>query len=236
MWSTDPGPAGSASSGMLPLRCGNCGNDLHGLSTDVIFYCGNCGRCWILEDRFRRTEIEFVRTGGKDSFLMPFWKVDATVSIYKRITRRESTSSIIEGLREFTGSERGLTDAPPETRKVRLIFPAFATSLVLSTGVKMYSENFLPEIPEKTDGLEVLGGAVGLQDAMTIARGVAVGVEVNRSDFLAAIDLDIEVTSTGIYAIGCTAEESYLRINGSGIGIPYSALRDHSEILLRYGH
>ncbi len=220
---------------LIPLRCRNCGDDLAGLSSDVIFYCGNCGRCWLFGEGFSPVRIEFLRPGGPGTLFLPFWKVDVIVSIYQRVSRRESSSSIVEGFREFTGKERGLSENDPETRRDRLIFPAFATSLVLSTGVRIHRENFLPEKMEHGTPLKVIGGSVGLPDAKALAMGVAVGVEVNRKDFLACVDLDIQVVSADVYAIGCTPEDQVLRINGSEIGLPLSAVRDSDGILRSSG-
>ncbi len=213
------------------LRCSNCGSDLNGLSTDVIFYCSECGRCWISDERLSPVSIEFVRLGGSGSILLPFWKVDASVNIQNRISRRKSSVSSVGRLREFTGSEKGLTESDSGSRKVRFIFPAFSTSLVLSTGVRMHGENFLPEKVEHGKRFCVIGGSVGRDDAALLARAVAVGVEVNRTDYLASVDLEIEVHSAGIYAIGCMPEKNVFKINGSEIGILCAAISDSDEIL-----
>jgi len=213
------------------LRCSNCGSDLSGLSTDVIFYCSECGKCWISGERLSPVDIEFVRIGGSESVLIPFWKVDASVTIKDRISRRESSTSGMAGFREFTGREMGLTESDSGSRKVRFVFPAFSTSLILSTGVKMYRENFLPEKMEHGKRFCVIGGSVGIDDAALLARAVAVGVEVNRTDYLASVDLEIEVHSASIYAIGCTHQKSAIRINGSEIGILIAAVNDCDEML-----
>lgn len=213
------------------LRCSNCGSDLRGLSTDVIFYCSECGRCWISGEQLDPVSIEFVRLGGPDSILLPFWKIDASVNIRNRISRKKSSASGVGRLREFTGTERGLTESDSGSRKVRFIFPAFSTNLVLSTGVRMHKENFLPEKVEHGKRFSVIGGSVGRDDAVLLTRAVAVGVEVNRADYLASVDLDIEVHAAGIYAIGCTPEKNVLKINGSEIGILYAAINDSDEII-----
>lgn len=185
----------------------------------------------MLEQEFSPLRIDFMRTGGEGTVLLPFWKVDVTVSIYQRVSRRESSSSMVRGFREFAGKERGLSVHEPETKRDRLIFPAFSTSLVLSTGVRMHSENFLPERLDHGSSVRVFGGTVGLPDARTLARGVAVGVEVGRKDFLACVDLDVEVDSAGIYAVGCSPENHLMRINGSPVALPFSSIRDCGEIL-----
>ena len=216
------------------LRCSNCGNDLGGLSTDIIFYCSECGNCWISgEERLMPVSIEFVGTGDPGSVFLPFWKVDASVNVRSRISRRESSTSGVNGFREFTGRERCLTGSGAESHKDRFIFPAFSTSLVLSTGVKMHGENFLPEKVESEKRFKVVGGSVGRDDAVSLARGVAVGVEVSRADFLASVDLEIEVHAASIYAIGCTPKEHVFRVNGSEIMIPYTAVKDSDAIFKR---
>lgn len=95
----------------------------------------------------------------------------------------------------------------------------------------MHRENFLPEKVEHGKRLRVIGGSVGRNDAALLARAVAVGVEVNRTDYLASVDLEIEVHSASIYAIGCTPDKTVLRINGSEIGILIAAINDCDDIL-----
>jgi len=216
------------------LRCSDCGNDLDGLSTDVIFYCSECGRCWLSGEKLTQVKIKFLRPGGPDSVFLPFWKVDASIAIRNRLTRSGSSTAVIEGFRELSGRERSLSDSGSESRRDRFIFPAFSTSLVLSTGVRMHSENFLPEKTEQGIGLKVIGGSLGREDAVTLAKAVAVGVEVSRSDFLASVDLEVDIHSADIYAVGCTPHKHVVKINDSKIGIPLSALGDCNEIFPDY--
>lgn len=213
------------------LRCSNCGSDLKGLSTDVIFYCSECGRCWISGEHFEPVDIEFVRIGDSDSVFLPFWRVDAEVTILNRHSRKRFMTAGINGSREFTGRERGLSESDSGIHRNRFIFPAFSTGMVLSTGVKMHLENFLPDKLEHGKRFTVIGGSVGKDDAVSLTKGVAVGVEVSRTDYLASVDLDIEVHAAGIYAIGCRPEKSVFRINGSEIRIPYAVINDSDEIL-----
>jgi hypothetical protein len=215
---------------LILLRCSNCGNDLDGLSSDVIFYCSECGLCWLSGEKLTQVKIEFVRPGGPGSVFLPFWKVDTSITIRNRLSRKGSSVSVFEGFRELSGRERGLVDSGSESKRDRFIFPAFSTSLVLSTGVRMHAENFLPARIDHGTRFKVIGGSVGREDAVTLAKAVAVGVEVNRSDYLASIDLDVEVHSTDIYAIGCEPYKHVVRINDSEIGIPQSALSDFDKI------
>ena len=218
------------------LRCPDCGNDLDGLSTDIIFFCTNCGRCLVSGDKLAPVEIEFTRTSDPGTILLPFWKVDATVEILSRITRMESRTTPIAGYREFHGGNLDLVESFKASRRDLIIFPAFSTSLVLSTGVKLNEEEFSQEPQEYCKYQPVIGGNIGLEDVSKLAGGVAVGIEVSKSDYLAFIDLDIEVHSAKVLAIGCTLSENAFRINGTIINIPFTAVKDADDILKRNGY
>jgi hypothetical protein len=218
------------------LRCPDCGNDLDGLSTDIIFFCTECGRCLMSGDKLAPVEIEFTRHDDSGIVLLPFWKVDATIDILSRITRGESRTSPITGSREFHGGSLDLVESYSASRRDLIIFPAFSTSLVLSTGVKLNEEEFSQEPLQNGKYPPMIGGSVGLENVSKLASGVAVGIEVSKSDYLAFIDLDIEVHSAKVLAIGCTPSESAFRINGTSICIPFSAVKDADDILKRSGY
>ncbi|MCK4671121.1 MAG: hypothetical protein KAT47_01175 [Candidatus Aegiribacteria sp.] len=226
----------SKSLSITVLRCPGCGNDLDGLSTDIIFFCTECGRCLVSGDKLAPVEIEFTRHDDSGTILLPFWKVDATVDILSRITRSESRAIPIAGKREFHGGNLDLVESFIASRRDLIIFPAFSTSLVLSTGVKLNEEEFSQEPLQHGKYPPMIGGNVGLEDASKLASGVAVGIEVWKSDYLAFIDLDIEVHSAKVLAIGCTPSESAFRINGTNIDIPFEAVKDADDILKRSGY
>ncbi len=218
------------------LRCPNCGNDLDGLSTDIVFFCNECGRCQVYGDELVPVEIEFTRFDDSGTILLPFWKVDATVEIFRRISRGESRTTPIAGQRKFQEGKPDHVESSKESRRELIIFPAFSTSLVLSTGVMLHEEEFLQEFLQFGKYPPIIGGSVGLEDVSKIAEGVAVGIEVQRSDYLAFIDLNIEVHSLKVLAIGCTPKKHAFRINGTDIKIPFTAVEDANDILNRGGY
>ena len=218
------------------LRCPECGNDLDGLSTDIIFFCAECGRCLVSGDKLAPVEIEFTRHDDSGTILLPFWKVDATVDILRRITRSESRTTSIIGSREFQGGSFDLVETFKASRRDLIIFPAFSTGLVLSTGVKLNEEEVSQEPLQFGKYQPIIGGSVGLEDVSKLATGVAVGIEVCKFDYLAFIDLDIEVHSAKVLAIGCTPIKHAFRINGTNIYIPFTAVKDADDILKRSGY
>ncbi|MCK4505930.1 MAG: hypothetical protein KAW14_09950 [Candidatus Aegiribacteria sp.] len=218
------------------LRCPDCGNDLDGLSTDIIFFCTECGKCLVSGDKLAPVEVEFTRHDDSGTILLPFWKVDATIDILSRITREESRNIPIAGKRKFQGGNFDLVESFIASRRDLIIFPAFSTSLVLSTGVKLNEEEFSQEPLQYGQYTPMIGGNVGLEDVSKLASGVAVGIEVCKSDYLAFIDLDIKVHSAKVLAIGCKPLESAFQINGTNINIPFAAVRDSDDILKRSGY
>lgn len=213
------------------LRCPDCGNDLNGLSTDVIFFCNECGRCLVSGDKLVAAEIEFTRFSDPGTILLPFWKLDADIEIFRRISRVESRTTPIAGQREFQEGKPDHVESAKESRRELIIFPAFSTSLILSTGVKLHEEEFRLETVQHGKYSPIIGGSVSPSDISKIAHGVAVGIEVGRSDYLAYIDLIVEVVSSKILAIGCTPKEHAFRINGTNIEIPFAAVKDADDIL-----
>ncbi|MCD4849077.1 MAG: hypothetical protein K8R76_12925 [Candidatus Aegiribacteria sp.] len=226
----------SKSLSITVLRCPDCGNDLDGLSTDIIFFCTECGRCLVSGDKLAPVEIEFTRYDDSGTILLPFWKVDATIDILRRITRSESRATPIIGSREFHGGNPDLVETYSVTGRNLIIFPAFSTSLVLSTGVKLNEEEFSQEPLQHGKYQPMIGGSIDPEDVSKLASGVAVGIEVWKSDYLAFIDLNIEVHSVKVLAIGCTQSESAFRINGTDINIPFTAVKDADDILKRSGY
>ena len=221
---------------VTPLRCPDCGSDLSGLSTDEIFLCTSCGLCWSVGERITRVDIAISDTAGPGSLLMPFWKVEATVEVGSRLSREASSMSVIEGPREFDGSDGRLRESSRKASEATYIFPAFATSLVLSTGVGIQAL-VLPEIPVESGSIPPLvGGSVGMDDAAPLAKGVAVGLEVAERDFLAFVDLELTVRHTSILGVGCLPVKGYLTVGGgSEVRIPLTAITDWDVIAAWHG-
>jgi len=167
---------------------------------------------------------------------MPFWKVQADVRILNRLSREASSASVVEGPREFDGSDRMLRESSGSLSDVTYVFPAFATSLVLSTGVGL-NRAALIETPVQSGSIPpLIGGSVGTEDTAPLARGVAIGMEVSRSDHLASVDLELTVHNTSILAIGCLPVKGYLAIaEGPSAKIPFAAITDWERISAWHG-
>lgn len=218
--------------GFTLLRCTNCGSDLEGLPTDTIFFCTQCGRCHVSGETLSPVKIGFFNHLDPGGILLPFWRVEAGIHISKRITRTSFITRTNDGFRNFSEKNRGLFDAGSGgSRRDVLIFPAFSTNLVLSTGVKLHRNEISSEAPQYGSYRPVIGGSVGHDSIAELAEGVAVGIDVGKSDHLACIELDLEIISTGILAMGCHILKHVFIIDGTDIRIPFTAVEDTEDIL-----
>jgi len=216
---------GGLATGVLLMRCPGCGNDLHGLPSDCIFLCTSCGTCLVVGETMTRVPVEFSRSAG-DSLFLPFWKVEATVSIPRRVSRPPESMSTVEGPRLFDGSERRLTEVSIPPARCRIVFPAFATDQALRAGVALQDAPLRAEPPEAGSIPPVVGGSIGLEDVDPLARGVAVGVQVAARDRLAMMEVDLTVHSATVLALGCRIEKSFLLFAGGALTMPIASVTD----------
>jgi len=222
--------------GFTLLRCTNCGNDLSGLPSDSIFFCTHCGRCHVSGEKLRQVQISFANHEDPAGILLPFWRVRADIIVHRRVSRTAFRSQFTDGMRSFSEHGRGLYESDENTsRRDVLYFPAFSTNLVLSTGVKLSGVAIETRDPEYGVYRPVIGGSTRAEDVPELARGVAVGIEVARSDHLARVDLDVEVESADIVAMGCHALRHVFSIDSTEITIPLTAVEDSQEILRWWG-
>jgi hypothetical protein len=215
------------------MRCPDCGNNLAGLQTDCIFLCSSCGSCLVVGDGMTRVPIAFSGCRG-DAIPMPFWKVEAAVTVLRRISRPAASVNTVEGPRLFDGTERKLAETSLPRVREKLVFPAFATGQALRAGVVLHGTDLTEDEPREAGSvLLMVGGSVGLEDVEPLARGVAVGIHVSGKDNLAMLELDLEILSTSILAIGCVPVGSHLRFGEGSLKIPFTAVTD-SEALLSF--
>jgi hypothetical protein len=224
----------SLATGVMLMRCPNCGNELSGLQTDCIFLCTACGACWVAGEGFARVPIAYSGCSG-EAFPMPFWKVEATVTVLRRISRPESGCSTLEGPRLFDGTERKLIETSLPPVRDTLVFPAFATGQALRAGVFLQAVDLTEDDPYEAGSIKpMVGGSVGQEDVRDLARGVVVGMHTARKDFLAMLELDLQMHSASILAIGCLTVCSHLKFAGGGLTIPVGAVTDHAAIQSRH--
>lgn len=213
------------------MRCPDCGNSLAGLQTDCIFLCSSCGSCLVVGDGMTRVPIAFSGCRG-DAIPMPFWKVEAAVTVLRRISRPAANVSTIEGPRLFDGTERKLAETSLPRVREKLVFPAFATGQALRAGVVLHGTDLTEDAPREAGSIRLMvGGSVGLEDVEPLARGVAVGIHVSGKDNLAMLELDLEILSTSILAIGCVPVGSHLRFGEGSLRIPFTAVTDTEALL-----
>ncbi len=226
----------SSEGSVILLSCDNCGSELSGLPSDTIFFCSNCGKCWVSDDGLSRVEALISAGGAKGSIHLPFWEVKASVEVRNRVTRMENKRTCSDGPRYFTSHhERGLSSTWREVEGKSIILPAFATTRVLSTGVLL--DGSRPSLLPITD-MDfplVAGGTTTIADAMELARGVAVGIEVAGSDYLAMVDIDFQPSGCRLLALPCLPGSISLMISDSGVAIPFSSMPDWDEICTWFG-
>ncbi|MCP3677206.1 MAG: hypothetical protein GY721_06350 [Deltaproteobacteria bacterium] len=63
-------------------RCGNCGYDLEARDFDIIFYCKNCSRLWLLRgDDYHSLKVRLIKAEDERNVAyIPFWRFEVTVS------------------------------------------------------------------------------------------------------------------------------------------------------------
>jgi hypothetical protein len=221
---------------VLLLKCGNCGAGLSGLQSDTIFLCGNCGRAWVSDEQLSEVEVLVCRSGAPDAIHLPFWEIKASVRVKERVTRMISWSSPLEGPRYFSRhSERGMQTSWRDTEGKSIILPAFSTSRTLSVGVGLDSSP--PELVavDDMDFPEAVGGTTTIADAVGLARGVAVGIEVAADDYLAMVDLDFTPLGCRLLVLPCFQRRMALTVADTGVGLPCAAIEDWDDICVWYG-
>lgn len=202
------------------LVCSGCGAPLHGIRTDVVFVCSNCGAGWSAEsDGLKPVEIEH-RAGADSGIPLPFWKVCATVHILKRTVRNEFTSTIMSFSSRFDEAALpGKTkDTGGSSERRDFLFPAFHLDGLPGLGV-ILSDTFssLPPILETGRNFpSVCGASISPRDAEVLARCVAVGRETGRSDWLAEIELVLCSVKTTLVILPCALEVEKVSIAGTG--------------------
>jgi hypothetical protein len=218
--------------GAVLLRCGKCLQDLRGLPDDTIFLCRNCGSAWTSGPKgLSAVGVTLYGEAGDGTVFLPFWRVEADVTIRQRTTRRHETSTVATAPREFRSTaERGLRTEAGRRVLRSYIVPAVVNGRALSLGVALRASR--PDLmPYEGDPPVMVGGCVDAEDAAELARAIAVGEEVARADFLASLDIDLEPMDTDLMGIACTAGEKGFEVPGTSVVLRYHDTEDHMGIL-----
>ena len=222
--------------GAVLLRCGECLRELSGLPDDSIFLCRNCGRAWVSGDRgLTRVGVSLWGEAADGMVFLPFWRVEADVTVHERTTRRRSVRTPATAPRDYDPlAERGLQTESGRRVLRSYLVPAVVNSRALSIGVRLRSSRPDLVLYEGPAPLMV-GGSVDADDAVELSRAIAVGEEVARADFLASLDIELHPMEVDLMGIACRAGEKGFEIPGAGIVMRYADTEDQAAILQRNG-
>lgn len=216
---------------VIALRCSSCGYSLDGLNTDIIFFCRNCGRAWVLEEGLTPVRILITSPVSSMDLYLPFWKIDARVLISERISRPSETRSIVSS--STLRIEKGLDITSFPEKNDNFIFPAFSSSRILSLGVSLYENP--PSLLKRVDGINppLYGGTVSIQDAHNLAEAVAVGVEIAMDDSLASLEISVKPFAEELIAIPCSIIRNGVSISDGKAFIGYDSFIDSRAIFAK---
>ncbi len=218
------------------LLCGSCGAPLGGLGTDVIFVCSNCGAGWSLEGS-ELTPLAVEHHASPEAGLpLPFWRVSAAAHVLKRKVRSEFVTTILRlGSRfdetEFPGKT---SDSGASSERREFLLPAFYLDGLPGTGVALSAA--LPGLPEPPDLREdgypdVCGCSITPEDALVLARCVAVGQEAEKSDWIAEIELVLSAARRRLVILPCTQEVEKVYVGDTGVSFFRRSVPRWNEIL-----
>ena len=109
----------------LSHRCKNCGNDLEPRDFDIIFYCKNCFRLWLLKGKdYYSQKIRILETPKRENTIfLPFWRFEVI------ITSKSTNLKIktIGDLSKFMKMGLHMLRNENQDRPVRFYVPALVT-------------------------------------------------------------------------------------------------------------
>lgn len=217
------------------LVCRGCGSPLSGLGTDCVFICSTCGRCFAGGGKgLEPLSVEHRALPGS-GIPLPFWRVSAAVHVLKRTVRNEFTTTILRFGSMFDsdtlpGKHR---DTGGSSERREFLFPAFPVDGLPGIGVNL--SRCLESVPPVIDGASgfpnVSGGSVSPEDALVLARCVAVGEETDKSDWLAEIELVISAARSSVVVLPCFPRGEKVLIGETGVSFFRRAVPRWSDIL-----
>jgi predicted RNA-binding Zn-ribbon protein involved in translation (DUF1610 family) len=187
---------------LVSLDCPSCGSALHGEGMDTIFFCSHCGDAAVLEEdglRMIESTALLPAPGRTADEWRPAWLLEAEVTVRDRVRAGGRRS---DGWRE----------------RRTFVIPAFAVVLGdLTRQARALSEaaGTTGEVPRGP----IHGGTLALDDAITIARHIVIGGEVGKSDMLASVTVEIEVTARRLVAIPYEKTANGLRCAITGLTV-----------------
>jgi hypothetical protein len=187
---------------LVPLDCPSCGSALHGEGLDTIFFCDHCGDAATLdEDGLQMIESSALlpAPGRSARVWRPAWLVEANVTVSERLRHRGRRSESWQEHRVF-------------------VLPAFSIPLEDLARIS----RALSEVAAETGEVPrepIRGGTLALEDAVTLIRHIVIGDEVRKSDMLASLEVDIDVTESRLVAIPFEPTDGGLRCSITGVTV-----------------
>jgi hypothetical protein len=214
------------------MRCSNCGSSLSGLPADVIFACRGCSMAWCLEnDLISPRELVSFHGAGHAELLLPFWVLEAEVSVVRRVDRSIESSTQLEAPKDFDPLfERGLEVSSVPARKETLFVPAFLSGHALQVGRQLTALAPEPD-PGIPADIRMSGGTLPLADAFQLSEGVALAIEAHRPGHLAMALIRIEHLHARVGAMACSPGPTGFHVAGTGVVVPYNTMADADSIL-----
>jgi len=218
---------------MTVLACGRCHAPLSGLSTDSSFLCQGCGTAWGIGVDGLSMLPSSVRVSRDDKALpLPFWSVEADVTVESRTTRREAHKVGIQRGRWFSPStESGLRETGGYSGERSLVIPAFSVNGLFDIAVRLSAA--APSLPPQVDaGWPRLAGVFSSPDEVPeLARGVCTGQEAAAPDWLADVRLSVRVRSTALMVLPALLREETVFLPGPDVSFFRRNMPDLERVL-----
>jgi len=170
---------------LLSHRCKNCGADLRPGDFDVIFYCGNCFRLWLLDGRdYRPMNVRVItppRPSSRTVFI-PFWNMITAVGPGGGPPLLETIGDLA---RTMKMGRHILRNEDPE-RPLRFLVPALvarnaAVVMKLAARINVFQKDCPYEPGENFPYARALGASLTEAEARAMLRPLLFAV-VGRSD------------------------------------------------------
>lgn len=222
---------------MIRLSCGNCGRGLAGLPDDILLYCGDCSTAWSIESGAPgRVALSILPSPDEPALHLPFWLVGVSVEGGGILVREENCPARIELPRELdTSAERGLEFVEAEPRATTAAVPAFACDRAAGFGALLSS--VLGSLEGRQHPVRTLaGGIMSGPEARELAYAVLIAELRRDNPGLARVDLRTRTSEPVLAAVGFDLAERGLRLAGTRLVLPYTALADARALLGHPGH
>lgn len=219
------------------LACGVCGTGLTGLPDDILLCCRGCDSVWSIESGCpEKVALSVLPSPEAPALHLPFWLVDISVKGGGILVRDENCPARIEFPRELdTSAERGLEFVETKPCSTTAAVPAFACDRAAGFGSLL--SPILGTMEGRPHQVRFLaGGVMSGREARETAHAVLIAGLRRDNPGLARVDLVTETSAPSLAAVGFDPVERGLRLAGTRLVLPYTALADARALLCFSGH